>query len=69
MASSCLAATAWRWAESRGLFVLARIAHPIGMDGPQVWRWRMVGMMTTVLAIAVLAIWAIICAGGALLGG
>jgi uncharacterized membrane protein YecN with MAPEG domain len=50
------------------LFVLARIAHPIGMDGPQVWRWRMVGMMTTVLSIAVLAFWAIICAARTLLG-
>ena len=49
-------------------FVLARIAHPIGMDGPHLWRWRMIGMMTTVFAIVALAIWAIVCAGGALLG-
>jgi uncharacterized membrane protein YecN with MAPEG domain len=50
-------------------FILARIAHPIGMDGPQLWRWRMIGMMTTVFAIVALSIWAIVCAGGALLGG
>ncbi len=50
-------------------FILARIAHPIGMDGPHVWRWRMVGMMTTVVAIVALAIWATVCAGEAFLGG
>jgi uncharacterized protein len=50
-------------------FILARIAHPIGMDGPEVWRWRMVGMMTTVLSIVALAIWAVVSAGVALLGG
>ena len=50
-------------------FILARIAHPIGMDGPHLWRWRMIGMITTVVAIVALAIWAIVCAGRALLGG
>jgi uncharacterized protein len=50
-------------------FILARIAHPIGMDGPHLWRWRMVGMMTTVFATVALAIWAIVCAAEALLGG
>jgi uncharacterized membrane protein YecN with MAPEG domain len=50
-------------------FILARIAHPIGMDAPHLWRWRMVGMMTTVAAIVALAIWAIVCAGRSLLGG
>src|SRR6185503_13035942 len=46
-------------------FILARIAHPIGMDGPNLVRWRMVGMMTTVFAIVALAIWAIVCAAEA----
>ncbi|MEO8455712.1 MAG: MAPEG family protein [Sphingomicrobium sp.] len=50
-------------------FILARIAHPIGMDGPHLWRWRMIGMMTTVIAIVALAIWAVVYAGAALLGG
>ncbi len=49
-------------------FVLARIAHAIGMDRPQLFRWRMAGMMTTMLAIAALFLWAIVCAAGALLG-
>jgi|SRR5205085_10095664 len=49
-------------------FVLARIAHAIGMDGPQLFRWRMVGMMTTVLAMVALSLWAIVCAAGAFLG-
>ncbi len=50
-------------------FIIARIAHPIGMDGPHLWRWRMIGMITTVAALVTLAIWAIVFAGGAPLGG
>jgi uncharacterized membrane protein YecN with MAPEG domain len=50
-------------------FILARIAHAIGMDGPLLYRWRMIGMMTTVAAQVVLALWAAFCAVGALLGG
>jgi uncharacterized membrane protein YecN with MAPEG domain len=49
-------------------FILARIAHPIGMDGPQLFRWRMVGMMTTVAALIVLSLWAAYCAVEALSG-
>jgi len=49
-------------------FILARIAHAIGMDGPHLYRWRMVGMMTTVIAQVALALWATISAVGALLG-
>jgi len=49
-------------------FILARIAHPIGMDGPQLFRWRMVGMMTTVAALIVLCLWAAYCAVEALSG-
>ena len=44
------------------LFILARIAHPIGMDGPDVWRWRMYGMIASTLALLALALWAIFCA-------
>lgn len=43
------------------VFIIARIAHPIGMDGPNVWRWRMYGMIGTTLAMVALAVWAIIC--------
>ncbi|MFL6730657.1 MAG: MAPEG family protein [Sphingomicrobium sp.] len=50
-------------------FMVARVAHGIGMDGPQLFRWRMVGMMTTVAGLVAFAIWAIVCAGGAFLGG
>jgi uncharacterized membrane protein YecN with MAPEG domain len=49
-------------------FILARIAHPIGMDGPHLFRWRMVGMMTSVFALVALALWAIVCATEAFLG-
>ena len=44
------------------LFILARIAHPIGMDGPDLWRWRMYGMIASTLAQLALALWAIFCA-------
>ena len=50
-------------------FILARIAHPIGMDGPHLVRWRMVGMMTSIAAMVVLSLWATVWALEALLGG
>jgi uncharacterized protein len=50
------------------VFVLARIAHPIGMDGPHVVRWRMFGMMATLLALVALALWAVVCAAELCLG-
>jgi uncharacterized membrane protein YecN with MAPEG domain len=40
-------------------FVIARIAHGIGMDGGSVALLRMLGMMTTTIAILVLAGYAI----------
>ena len=49
-------------------FILARIAHPIGMDAPHLFRWRMAGMMTTVFGLVALALWGIFCAVEALLG-
>jgi uncharacterized membrane protein YecN with MAPEG domain len=49
-------------------FILARIAHPIGMDGPHLFRWRMVGMMTSVAALVALSLWAIVCAAELWLG-
>ena len=50
-------------------FMLARIAHGIGMDAPHLFRWRVAGMMTTVAAMAALSLWAIACSLEALLGG
>jgi len=43
-------------------FVIARIAHGIGMDGGSVARLRMLGMMTTTIAILLLAGYAILMA-------
>ena len=51
------------------IFVLARIAHGVGMDRADLRRWRMYGMLGTAFALVPLGIWAIICAGRALLGG
>jgi hypothetical protein len=50
------------------IFVLARIAHPIGMDGPHLVRWRMVGMIASMLALIALALWAVLCAAETLSG-
>ncbi len=50
-------------------FILARIAHPIGMDGPRLVRWRMVGMITSMTALIALALWAVACAVENCLGG
>jgi len=49
------------------VFILARIAHGIGMDGPHVFRWRTAGMMTTVFGQVALSLWAIVCAAEAFL--
>ena len=50
------------------VFILARIAHPYGMDGGSLQRWRRVGIMGSSLATVVLTIWAIVCAVGIMLG-
>jgi len=60
--------TRWALGAIAVAFFLARIAHGIGMDGPHLFRWRMVGMMTTVFAQVALSLWAIVCAGEVLLG-
>ena len=41
-------------------FMMARVAHGIGMDGGSLVRWRTVGMITTTLAIVLLAGYAIV---------
>ena len=60
-----------RWAVSAIalVFVLARIAHGIGMDADADRRWRAYGMICSALAGVVLALWATFCAAEALLGG
>jgi uncharacterized protein len=59
----------WALAFLAVLFVLARIAHGFGMEGGPLGRWRTIGIMASFLATAALAIWAVVCAVGALLGG
>jgi uncharacterized protein len=41
------------------IFIVARIAHAVGMDAPELRRWRMVGMMGTTIINVALAVWAI----------
>jgi hypothetical protein len=49
----------WLWAVA-SLFVLARILHAFGMDGPPRNRLRMIGAVTTGLTLVVLTIYAIV---------
>jgi uncharacterized membrane protein YecN with MAPEG domain len=41
------------------IFIVARILHPIGMDGSEKQRFRMFGMMGSSLATLALILWAI----------
>ena len=52
-----------------GVFILARIAHAIGMDGGDLVVWRRIGMPVTALLGLGLAGWAIVCAVEICLGG
>ena len=44
------------------IFMLARIAHGIGMDSTDKGKWRMWGMIGTSLPLLGLALWALVCA-------
>jgi uncharacterized protein len=44
------------------VFLLARVAHGIGMDGGSLVRFRMFGMMATTLSMIALAVWAMVLA-------
>jgi uncharacterized protein len=44
------------------IFLAARVAHGIGMDGGSLVRFRMFGMMATTLTTLVLAAWAVMLA-------
>ena len=61
-------ANRWALGAIALIFVSARIAHGYGMEGGELQRWRMIGIMTTFMAIFALAIWAVVCAAGELLG-
>jgi uncharacterized membrane protein YecN with MAPEG domain len=50
------------------IFVLARIAHAIGMDDRALQRWRAVGMISSTFATLALTSWAIVCAAALCLG-
>jgi uncharacterized membrane protein YecN with MAPEG domain len=41
------------------IFILARIAHGVGMDRADLRRWRMYGMMSSTFATLALTFWAI----------
>ena len=51
------------------LFILARIAHPIGMDAAENGRWRMAGMAGNMLVTLGLSLWALVCVAGLCLRG
>jgi hypothetical protein len=51
-------------ATMAAIFVLARVAHPFGMESADQHRWRMVGTMGTGLTTLVLIAWALICVFG-----
>jgi uncharacterized membrane protein YecN with MAPEG domain len=59
-----------RWALSgiAVVFVAARIAHALGMDGSERQRWRMYGMMGTMITNLALVILAVLCAAKLCLG-
>ena len=51
------------------VFILARIAHGIGMDGGELHRWRRDGMITSTIATVALVLWALFCAAELCLRG
>ena len=52
-----------------GIFIAARISHAIGMEGGDLGRWRMYGMMGSTLGTVGLALWAIVRAAEMFLRG
>jgi len=44
------------------VFILARVAHGVGMDGGDAQIWRRIGMPLTGLTSVGLAVWALVCA-------
>jgi len=62
-------ANRWALAAIALVFIVARIAHGIGMDSDRDHRWRAYGMICSALAGVLLALWAIVCVVGACLRG
>jgi hypothetical protein len=54
-------ANRWALGGIATVFIAARIAHALGMDGGERQRWRMFGMMGTMLTNLVLVIMAVPC--------
>ena len=50
------------------LFMVARIAHGIGMDGGPAQPWRKYGIVASSVASVALAVWALVCAAMLCLG-
>src|SRR3954451_7459683 len=50
------------------VMLAGRIAHGYGMDGGPLQRWRRDGMISSTVALFLIALWALFCAGEALLG-
>ena len=61
-------ANRWVLAAIALVFVVARIAHGLGMDADRDHRWRGYGMIFSALAGVVLALWAIVCVVNQYLG-
>ena len=50
------------------IFVLARIAHAVGMDGGELKRWRKIGIQASTFTTLALTFWAIFCVAESCLG-
>jgi uncharacterized membrane protein YecN with MAPEG domain len=61
-------ANRWALGAIALIFVVARIAHGLGMDADRDRRWRGYGMIASALAGVALALWALVCVAGLCLG-
>jgi hypothetical protein len=50
------------------LFLAARVAHALGMEGGERQRWRTYGMAGTMVTNLALVVWAVVCVAGICLG-
>jgi len=62
-------ANRWALGAVALVFIVARIAHGIGMDADRDRRWRGYGMIASALAGLALALWALVCVAELCLGG
>jgi uncharacterized membrane protein YecN with MAPEG domain len=61
-------ANRWALAALAVIFFLGRIAHGFGMDGGSLQHWRRDGLISSMVALLLLAIWATVCAAQLCLG-